>query len=537
MKNIVKKFNLLSNLSNLILGFFYILLIYLSFGWSESSIIQAKSIDEYSFHLAILKMYEGLIFLDLRSLFTFGFYSYGFNFFFLNMLMSYPFLGEYGNNYAYVIPRILNSTFLILSLILILKVIKTEFKKNNLPILFTLLFIISMPGIWTYAVLFRPEYLMTFFLILSILFFAKAEEDFNKNFYLAVVFLGFAVSIKIQALTAGFIVILFFINSYIKYKSFLAITRNGIFTIMILAIVFIVNNPYVINPNGFDAWLYSFEANMLSNETNHGSGNIGYFDRLNDAVFTNFFPISIYILIFISSIFYSFKRLDKKVSTLNYIAIYILSNFIYLLFFVNKGWGHYYLPLIILSPILLIAVIKNLLKITFLRKTESLMYALILIPNLIIFAGENINNIENRINNKIISLDSGLEKYQNLEIIKSNQIKIFFNGIDLDNKIVLASPYINFPKNDLLDNYKNFYTIFNPLSFEVSNSIDKAGKEYDYIFLSKEDIYFKNDSNLSEDILNQYKLSIEMIDTWLIKGSGYYLKKEDNNFYLFEKFN
>ena len=54
MKNIGKKFNLLSSLPNLILGFFYILLIYLSFGWSESSIIQAKSIDEYAFHLAIL---------------------------------------------------------------------------------------------------------------------------------------------------------------------------------------------------------------------------------------------------------------------------------------------------------------------------------------------------------------------------------------------------------------------------------------------------------------------------------------------------
>ena len=165
------------------------------------------------------------------------------------------------------------------------------------------------------------------------------------------------------------------------------------------------------------------------------------------------------------------------------------------------------------------------------------MYALILIPNLIIYSGENTNSIENRINNKIISFDSGLEKSQSLEIIKSNQIIFFFNGIDLDDKIILASPYINFPKNDLLDNYKNFYTIFNPLSFEISNSINKAGKEFDYIFLSKEDIYFKNDAYLFEDRLNQYKLSIEMIDTWFIKGSSYYLKKEDNNFYLFEKFN
>ena len=105
--------------------------------------------------------------------------------------------------------------------------------------------------------------------------------------------------------------------------------------------------------------------------------------------------------------------------------------------------------------------------------------------HLIIYSGENTNSIENRINNKIISFDSGLEKSQSLEIIKSNQIIFFFNGIDLDDKIILASPYINFPKNDLLDNYKNFYTIFNPLSFEISNSINKAGKEFDYIFLSK----------------------------------------------------
>ena len=50
------------------------------------------SIDEYAFYGSLLNMYEGLTTFQIGKLFTFNFYSYGFCFFFLNLLVTAPFI-------------------------------------------------------------------------------------------------------------------------------------------------------------------------------------------------------------------------------------------------------------------------------------------------------------------------------------------------------------------------------------------------------------------------------------------------------------
>ena len=67
-------------------------------------------------------MYDGLTSLDIRKLFSFGFYSYGFGFFFLNLLVTSPFFAIDNIEMTIYIPRIITSLFAVGSLYFIYKI-------------------------------------------------------------------------------------------------------------------------------------------------------------------------------------------------------------------------------------------------------------------------------------------------------------------------------------------------------------------------------------------------------------------------------
>ena len=72
---------------------FLVFLVFLCINYRHLNLgfLSIYSIDEYAFHGSLLTMYEGLVSLDIRKLFSFGFYSYRFGFFALNLLVTAPF--------------------------------------------------------------------------------------------------------------------------------------------------------------------------------------------------------------------------------------------------------------------------------------------------------------------------------------------------------------------------------------------------------------------------------------------------------------
>ena len=509
-------------------------LIFVDIAWSEYSILQSRSIDEHAFHRSLLNIHNGLTNLDIKQAFSFGFYSYGYSWFLMNSLFSFPFLGETGNANAIVIPRVLTSLFLILSLLVVGKIISGFKKKYDISTIFALFFILSMPGIWLNAVWFHPDYAMSFFILLSLLFISKAGIRFNKYYWIGIILLGIAISIKIQAVTFGAVMLLFYVKSYFGKMPIGLLTTNGLKTVFIILLIFIFNNPYILHPSGFNAWYFSLQQNMLSNVTNHGHGTLSYFNRLDEAVFQNFFPPVTYALVFALSLYYTF--FNKENLLLSYVSIYITSNFTYLLFFVNKGFDNYYIPLVLLSPILCVAFVNQIIvKFKIIKKFKILIYIIVIAPNLYAFMGKNIDFFDLRIKNSVMSYDLKEIKHSDEEFIKAEEMAKFFQGVNLEEKIILSSPYVNFPINKLSLDFNNFHTIYGPLSSALENKFKRYGDDVDLVLLRKDDVYFDELEISKKYEIDAYKTSKKIIDTWLDNGVGYVLKKENKNYYLFQK--
>lgn len=533
----MKKPHVLKILFFVMLFFLTAALIFVDIGWSEYSILQSRSIDEYAFHRSLLNIHDGFTNLDIRQVFSFGFYSYGFSWFLLNYLFSFPFLGEAGDAYAIVIPRFLTSLFMVLSLLVVTKTINGLKEKYDIGVIFAIFFILSMPGIWMNAVWFHPDYAMSFFILISLYFISKAGIHFNKYYWIGILMLGIAIAIKIQAVTFGAVVLFFYVKNYFEKPPIGLLVTNGLKTVFVILMIFVLNNPYILHPTGFNAWYSSLQQNMLSNATNHGSGTVSYFYRLDEAVFKNFFPPITYFLVFALSIYYMFDNFSKKENmVLGYVGIYIASNFIYLLLFVNKGWGHYYIPLVLLSPILFVAFVNQIIvKFKIRKKFKSLPYLIIMIPSLYVFTSTNIEFFNLRINNSIISYDSKKIKHSIEELGKAEAIEEIFQHESLKGKIILSSPYVNFPLKKLSVDYHNFYTIYGPLSSTLANSSLRNGADVDLVLIRKDDVYFDESLISKMYEIDAYKTSKKIIDEWLDNGVGYVLKNENKDYYLFQK--
>ena len=79
-------------------------MIWFDFSWSELSILEMKSIDEYAFHGSLLRVYEGLVSFDIKKLFSHGFYSYGSAFFILNGIAASPWLDVTDSSLSIIVP-------------------------------------------------------------------------------------------------------------------------------------------------------------------------------------------------------------------------------------------------------------------------------------------------------------------------------------------------------------------------------------------------------------------------------------------------
>ncbi|NDB03519.1 MAG: hypothetical protein EBY38_07655 [Flavobacteriaceae bacterium] len=111
--------------------------------------------------------------------------------------------------------------------------------------------------------------MMTFFILLSIYYFIKDSFNYKKYFWYANVAFGFAISSKLQAIT--FYPFLFF---YIFYENFnlrnidhvkLKITLL-LKSFALTVFIFLITNPYILHPLGFEAWVVDFISNMKSND-------------------------------------------------------------------------------------------------------------------------------------------------------------------------------------------------------------------------------------------------------------------------------
>lgn len=451
-------------------------LVYVNSKFVNIGFLQLHSIDEYVFHSSIRHMLESLLNGQLSGLFGYGFYQYGFVYFFINMLAAAP--GILTNNYEWAIiaPRLVTSFFAIGSLVFIYKFARL-FTSNITSVLFVIIFV-TMPAFWYNATWFHPDWAMTFFLLICIYYLAKDNWSFNKYFKIAIVAYGFALAFKYQAITSLPILGLYIFYEpllNLKLSNFVIACKRLSLAILSSITIFIICNPYILHPMGWNAFTTTFWANMVSNKTNHGlAGAVSFIDKINLAVGDFYLNIIFLFILILSSLWLNWLYLRRPERNIFFvIALNFLINFVYLIFFVNKAWQVYYLPVITLGILSFIYYFSSLS-----QKQKDQILGFICLVQIAIYSVSYLPILTT--SRDII----GAPDYTTYTNSENNELNHFLitslTGQINDDTHILLTAYTPFSFNDLNLRYDQVDLIFGALTRDLIDQADylKGQKKY-----------------------------------------------------------
>jgi len=504
----------------LILGIVFVIFAFVNFRHLNIGFLSLVEIDEYAFHHSLMNMFEGVIELNLKKIFSFYLYSYGFIFFLINLIFTFPFFLFDNIEMTIYFPRIVSALFAVASLYIIY--IFALNRSSKLVSYLIVLFVLTMPGFWRNAFWFHPDWMMTFFLLLSIFFYSKDNFDYKKYFWYGTFSFGFAISSKFQAIT--FYPFLFFYIFYENFnlKNFYNYKLKIILfikSISVSIIIFIITNPYILHPLGFEVWLVDFIGNMKSNNITHGAGEIlDWKEKITNAITSYYFTLSIFIILIFLIIFNSIKYfLHKKKNILNIISLYVLINLIYLIFFVNKDWQHYYLSILMASSLLFI--IKS-------KKTKYILPIFMVLNLTFSFEQHKKIFLYNPITQEHLQMSQSL-------------VNIFSGKVDKSTNI-LIDPYVPFNFTSLDMGYKNIHNIYGTLSkkhfikqdwYKVYPSF-ASFSEKNFIVLKKSSLYFYPEKFNSRVDKNEYQNAYDIIQNFDSSGDFGYEKFFENDYFF-----
>ena len=508
----------------------FILLIFffsawLNFSWNNLDYLQWKSLDEYTFHGVLLKLHSALLSLDLRSFFSFSFYSYGLIFFLVNYLAVMPFISDPSSELVVFIPKMVTAVFFISSLFFMNLSLK-KLKVSKLHRFSAFIYIICMPGIWFNVSWFHPDFMMLFFLLISIYFLTTNNFTIKNYNDPAVIFWGVAIATKIQAITFA---PLFFWLSFktLSYKTFFVKELKIFFKICLFtAFIYILLNPYLLHIDGLNAWIANLQAESFNASGGADNQILDMSTKLNFGLFNYFISPILFFAVIISSIYLIFLDLySRKLSLMGGISLTFLINILYLVFFMSKGWNHYYLPYIFLSAIIIFFLLNKFISHIYIK----VIFLLLLLSSQGYFFMSDLEKIIfNRLNHIVQSKDS-IYNYQPLEYSidelqqkNSSIFDLLSSKID-SNSHVLSSAYLGIPIKKLNLKFNQIRIIYGDIAKSDILWLIKAQGSKNYILIKK-DSSKKTLVNLSL-MLSFHNLKMEIID----ENNHCYLIKIKNN--------
>lgn len=491
------------------------------FAWQNVDIqfLGFTSGDELPQFKQLNNVLDGYLNFDLEKMFRIEFYNYGYIYYLLNVLITALFNLQGKYDWAIFAPRFLNGIFSILNLWMVYKISNLYIQKKQS--LFLVIFCLLIPGFWHYGYIFKPDVFQAFFVLCSVYFICMDHFEYKKNFYLSVVFLGLGIGVaKFQAIMFAPLLCFYVFAPFFgapSLKNFCLGCWKSLIIIMCLLLIWVVTNPYILHPTGMKVWWNMFVLNMSSNATNHGSYNVvGLIDKFN--MIGRYF-LSPLIIVFV--LFLVFGQVLKRKKN---IWVYIFASFFvslgYLLFFVNKNWGIYYISTIYLAIVCLILVFKQ-------KYTQAVFLLFCLqISNLFIFNSFDLFKKSNRDKTEIVELSNEI-----VQVLKSK-------NIDKTTEIYTDKP--NFSYQQLGLTYRNIHHMFGVL-LPCSINKEKFQKKYpyknpkkyfiqfDFIIVSKA-LKKKNNAMASKD--KYEKISLDTINS--IDKYGYSKIAESKHFLFYQ---
>ena len=219
--------------------------------------------------LQLQKMSQGLITLNIKQFFAFEFYNYGFFYYVLNLLAALPFIITENYPLQIYAPRVLNALFSIANIWLLYRIARMYLSARLCVVVIGIF--IAMSGFWHQGYIYKPDVFQGFFVLACAYYLLRDNFSFGKHYTLAWITLGLGMGVaKFQAIL--FIPMIYaYIFLCVREQGFWRSVKRAIVASFGVFAIWILTNPYLLHPRGFNAWYAMFEGNMNSNATNHGA--------------------------------------------------------------------------------------------------------------------------------------------------------------------------------------------------------------------------------------------------------------------------
>jgi hypothetical protein len=318
-------------------------------------LLNGYDVDEFYFlRIMYSRQYYGFNHLEPQKFFS-GFYSYGRLFWIINFIITYiPFAFE-KYNAALFITRFLSSVFAVQGL-LILKEIISRFGHKKLLLYTVCLLALSMIYFWAVGSWIHPDWIMMFFLLLAFYYYFDIQHDELRapvNFLMA---MAIALALKVQTLQLMPLLFLYTFKEFLLHPTiagFIASVKKSFVAGIVLAVVFVVLNPYLLHPQGPKLFFDSFTKDLVSNKNNYWSAHIPTLAEKLDAYAGAYLSIGIMLIILVLALIFVYRNIKNLRANYEKFA-FIISWVImatYYMAFVNKTWAHYYLPIAVMALI------------------------------------------------------------------------------------------------------------------------------------------------------------------------------------------
>jgi hypothetical protein len=260
---------------------------------------------------------------------------------------------------------------------------------------------------------------------------------------------------------------------------------------------------------------------MHSNNSNHGAGTILEWNtKISNAIVAYYFTLVIFIFLAFLITFNSIKYfLYKKKNILNVISLYAFIYLIYLIFFVNKDWQHYYLGVLVPSSLLF----------TILRNKQKYILPLFIILNFSLSFEQH---------KKIFFYNPITEQHLQM----SQSLVTIFDGKVDKNTNILIDPYVPFDFKSLDLGYKNIHIIYGALSKkhfikeEWLPKVYKSFPEKNFIIVKKNSLYFQPEKLINRTDKSEFEKAIDIIQNFNSNGNfGYEKFVENDHFFIWRK--
>ncbi|MAH80313.1 MAG: hypothetical protein CMP39_01325 [Rickettsiales bacterium] len=442
--------------------------------------ISFYEMDSYSFLQKLITMYEGIIEFNPVKHFSYGYYNYGYAYFLELLVLSFPFLAT--KQYAVVvfIGRFISVCAMVGSVILMQRILHSILK----PIIVTLVLatLILNTLFFMPSILFYPDWIMAFFVILALYYQLKEAKVNSKLFWISLASFGLAVGIKFQALIyAPFLIGLVSWkcwNEATSLKTFLkSLTIVAIKVFFLWSALFILINPFVLHPKGLVAFSHRFEENITRSDK------------------------SIYVLLSIVILpifYYAFYTLKKQKVSVTKHSMLGLSVLLYCFYQVNHYFVTKYNIVLLFLSILIIAI---------LLKEYKVIFQKIILTVLCLFTFSlNINYIKESINQKVFfKNNTKLDQITDITKIVATDISpsdhILMTAGTPINYLELGLPltHIHFVMGSFLPYHIEEAAFYGKWKkFDLKNNPNiKPFREKKYIIINKQDQIFTNKDNSS----------------------------------------